>query len=102
MAYIPPLTVIGDRVFVGPGAIFTNDPFPKSPRMAGVVVEDDAIICAGAYIKAGVTIGARSVVGMGVVVVNDIKPDTLVYGNPARAGYPMERYLEKRRDWNSP
>jgi NDP-sugar pyrophosphorylase family protein len=47
-AYIPPLTVIGDGVFVGPGAIFTNDPFPMSPKMVGVTVEDGAIICAGA------------------------------------------------------
>jgi UDP-3-O-[3-hydroxymyristoyl] glucosamine N-acyltransferase len=24
--YIPPLTVIGNNVFIGPGATFTNDP----------------------------------------------------------------------------
>ena len=101
MAYIPPLTVIGDRVFIGPGVIFTNDPFPMSDRMVGVTVEDDAIVCAGAMLKAGITVGNRSVIGMGAVVVKDVPPDTLVYGNPARAGYPMERYLEKRKEWNS-
>ena len=102
MAYIPPLTVIRDRVFIGPGVIFTNDPFPMSDKMVGVTVEDDAIVCAGAMLKAGITIGTRSVIGMGAVVVKDVPPDTLVYGNPARAGYPMERYLEKRREWNNP
>src|SRR6185503_2669866 len=41
--YIPPLTVIGSNVFIGPGAAFTNDPYPMSPKMVGVTVEDGAI-----------------------------------------------------------
>ena len=65
MVYIPPLTRIGDRVFIGPGVIFTNDPYPMSNKMIGVTVEDDAIICAGAIIRPGIRIGSGSVVGMG-------------------------------------
>ena len=42
--YIPPLTVIGKNVFIGPAAAFTNDPYPTSPRMAGVILEDGTII----------------------------------------------------------
>lgn len=102
MVYIPPLTVIGDRVFIGPGVIFTNDPYPMSDRMVGVTVEDDAIVCAGSMLKAGITIGTRSVIGMGAVVVKNVPPDTLVYGNPAKAGYPMDTYLKKREKWNNP
>ena len=100
MAYIPPLTVIGDGVFLGPGVVFTNDPYPMSDRMVGVTVEDEAIVCAGAMLKAGITVGARAVVGMGAVVTKDVPPDTLVYGNPAEGGYPMEKYIQKRREWN--
>lgn len=100
MAYIPPLTVIGDGVFLGPGVIFTNDPYPMSDRMVGVTVKDDAIVCAGAMLKAGITVGERAVIGMGAVVTKDVPPDTLVYGSPARQGYPMEQYLEKRKEWN--
>ena len=100
MAYIPPLTIIGNKVFIGPGVIFTNDPFPMSDNMIGVTVENDAIVCAGAMLKAGITVGARSVIGMGAVVVKDVPSDTLVYGNPAREGYPMPQYLEKKKKWD--
>ena len=99
MAYIPPFTFIGDGCFIGPGVIFTNDPYPMSPKMVGVTIEDEAVICAGAILKAGITVGARSVVGMGAVVTKDVPPETVVYGNPARFGYSLEKYLEKKRKW---
>jgi UDP-3-O-[3-hydroxymyristoyl] glucosamine N-acyltransferase len=51
--YIPPLTTIGKNVFIGPCAAFTNDPYPMSPKMTGVVVEDGAIIGGRAVFKAG-------------------------------------------------
>src|ERR671934_1236544 len=61
--YIPPLTIIGKNVFIGPGATFTNDPYPMSPKMIGVTVEDGAIIASRAVVKPGVIIGKNSVVG---------------------------------------
>jgi maltose O-acetyltransferase len=69
--------------------------------MVGVTVEDDATICAGAVLRPGVTVGTRSVVGMGAVVTQDVLPDTVVYGNPAQARYDKEDYLRKKRDWES-
>ena len=38
--YIPPLSRIGKNVFIGPAAVLTNDPYPPSKRLIGVVVED--------------------------------------------------------------
>jgi acetyltransferase-like isoleucine patch superfamily enzyme len=99
MAYIPPLTRIGDRVFIGPGVIFTNDPYPMSDKMIGVTVEDDAIVCAGAVIRPGITIGARSVIGMGAIVTRNVLPDTVVYGDPAQEKYTREVYLKKKAEW---
>lgn len=99
MAYIPPLTVIEDDVFVGPGVIFTNDPYPMSPKMVGVHVERGAVVCAGAVLKAGVRVGAKSVVGMGAVVTRDVPSETVVFGNPARVRYSLAEYLEKKEMW---
>ena len=101
MAYIPPLTRIGDRVFIGLGVIFTNDPYPMSDKMVGVTVEDDAVICAGAVLRPGITVGARSVIGMGAIVTKDVQPDTVVYGSPAAEKYDREVYLRKKLEWES-
>ena len=67
-----------------------------SDRMVGVMVKDNAIVCSGAMLKAGITVGERSVIGMGAVLTKDIPPDTLVYGSPAKVGYPMERAHDHR------
>jgi UDP-2-acetamido-3-amino-2,3-dideoxy-glucuronate N-acetyltransferase len=98
--YIPPLTVIGRDVFIGPGATFTNDPYPMSPKMSGVVVEDGAIIGSRAVVKAGIRIGRNSVVAMGAVVTKDVPQDTVVMGFPAKAKYSRLEYNKKKSDWN--
>jgi len=100
MVYIPPLTEVEDNVFIGPGAILTNDRFPKGggnvqTRLMGVKVKRDATICAGAMIRAGVTIGENSVVGMGALVIRDVPPNTVVSGNPARSIMSKEEYCAR-------
>jgi len=99
LVYIPPLSIIGERVFIGPRVTLTNDPYPMSERLAGVVVEDDAVLCAGAIVKAGVRIGKNSVVGMGAVVTKDVPPDVVVYGVPAKQIYSRRVYDEKKLKW---
>lgn len=101
MAYIPPLTVIEDDVFIGPGVVFTNDPYPMSPKMVGVHVESGAVICAGAMLKAGVRVGSKAVVGMGAVVTRNVPPETVVFGNPARVRYSLTEYLDKKKKWEA-
>ena len=101
MAYIPPLTVIEDDVFLGPGVVFTNGPYPMSPKMVGVHVESGAVICAGAMLKAGVRVGTKAVVGMDAVVTKDVPPETVVFGNPARVRYSLSEYLDKKNEWEA-
>ena len=89
---------VEDEVFLGPGMIFTNDRYPRSPRMAAVssyyqqrdnwlkptLVRQGASIGAGAIILAGTTIGRCATVGAGAVVTHDVPDHHLVIGNPAR------------------
>ena len=83
---------LGHRVFVGPNATFTNDPFPRSKRyrdsFSKTIVEDDASVGANATILPGVRIGYQAMIGAGAVVVNDVPARSIVVGNPGRVvGY---------------
>lgn len=79
---------VGNDVFIGPNATFTNDHFPRSKiyseSFAQTVIEDGASIGAGAVILPGVRIGMCAMVGAGSVVTRDVAPGSLVLGNPAR------------------
>lgn len=79
---------LGNYVFVGPNATFCNDPFPRSLRppaaFSKTIVEEGASIGANATILPGVTIGSGAMVGAGAVVTTDVRPMTVVAGNPAR------------------
>lgn len=99
--YIPPLSRIGKNVFVGPGAVLTNDPYPPSRRMIGVTIQDNAVIGARAVIRAGVTVGKGSVVAMGAVVTKDVPPGKVVMGVPARVVYTRKEFDAKMRKWES-
>ena len=97
--YIPPLTVIGKNVFIGPAAAFTNDPYPMSPKMIGVTVEDGVIIGARSVFKPGVRIGKNSVVAMASVVTKDVPPESVVMGHPSKVVYSREEYDRKKKQW---
>ena len=79
---------LGDDVFVGPNATFSNDSFPRSrhrpDRFLETFIEEGASIGANATVLPGVTVGSLSMVGAGSVVTRDVPPRSLVVGNPAR------------------
>jgi len=88
-------------VFIGPSATLTNDPYPPSEKLTGVIIEDNVIIGSRAVINAGVTIGKNSVVAMGAVVTKDVPPNTVVVGVPAKRRYSREEYDKKQSEWKN-
>ena len=100
-AYLPHLTVVEDDVFIAPNVCFTNDPYPQSRRLVGILVEENSIICANATIMAGVKIGKNAVVGAGAVVTKDVPADSVVLGNPARFHMTRREFDEKKTAWET-
>ena len=79
---------LADEVFVGPSAVFTNDPRPRAGSVAWQVratrVRRGASIGANATVLCGVEIGEYAMIGAGAVVTASVRPHQLVVGNPAR------------------
>ncbi|MCO6451739.1 MAG: N-acetyltransferase [Caldilineales bacterium] len=85
--YIPTHTSIGDYVFIGPGAVLTNDKYPLRQRdayqPAGPQLANHVTIGANATLLPGVTIGEGAVVAAGAVVTKDVPAWSLAVGSPA-------------------
>jgi sugar O-acyltransferase (sialic acid O-acetyltransferase NeuD family) len=84
--------VLGDRVFALAGAIINHDDVLEdgvtvcsNASLAGAVhVEASCYLGQACTIRQGLRIGAGSVIGMGAVVVKDVRPGSVMVGNPAR------------------
>ena len=101
MVYLPHKSKIGKSVFMGPGVCVTNDRYPPSRRLAGVVIEDEAVIGAYSVIMAGIRIGRRAVVAAGSIVTRDVAPGDFVLGSPARRVGSRDDYDAKRRAYEA-
>ncbi len=103
---------VGNRVFIGPHACFTNDPYPRavSPdwKVVPTKVEDGASIGANATILCGITIGRNAMVAAGAVVTKDVPAHALVAGVPAKVvgwvcecGRPLDARMRCAHDGKS-
>lgn len=88
---------IGENVFIGPSAVFTNVKNPRAGvnrrgEYATTTVATGATIGANATIVCGVRLGQYCFVGAGAVVTGNVPPYALVVGTPARQmGWMSER-----------
>lgn len=94
------LISIGDKVGFGENcAILAHDAMPdeyiNATRIGKVVIHESCHFGMGTIILPGVEIGPRSVVGSGSVVINDIPPNTLAAGNPAKVICTLDEFLDK-------
>ncbi|MFH2140905.1 MAG: acyltransferase [Bacteroidota bacterium] len=78
-----------DDVFLGPSMVFTNVINPRSAiirkdQYMKTIVGKGASIGANATIVCGNNIGNYAFIGAGAVVVKEVKPYSLVVGNPSK------------------
>lgn len=83
---------VGDDVFIGPNASFTNDLFHRSrqkpEKFLTTTINAGASIGAGAVILPGLEIGRNALVAAGAVITRSVPPNAVVEGNPAKiVGY---------------
>jgi acetyltransferase-like isoleucine patch superfamily enzyme len=100
---------VGNRVFIGPHACFTNDTYPRAVnpdwQVVPTTVEDGASIGANATILCGLTIGRNAMVAAGAVVTKNVPPHALVAGVPAEVigwvcecGRPLDQAMRCSHD----
>jgi UDP-2-acetamido-3-amino-2,3-dideoxy-glucuronate N-acetyltransferase len=81
--------VIEDDVFIGPSVVFTNVINPRSfidrkNEFKKTMLRKGASIGANATILCGAEIGSYAMIAAGAMVIDNVKPYSMVAGNPAR------------------
>lgn len=96
---------IGNRVLIGPRVTLTTAAHPIDPNLRAttkleygspITIEDNVWIGASVTIGPGVTIGENSIVGAGAVVMQDVPPNSIAVGVPAKVKRRLDSFDEAR------
>lgn len=72
-----------------------SDSSPYGNRFGRIHIQDNCFIGMNSIILLNVNIGPNSIVGAGSVVVQDVPPNTVAAGVPARVICSLDEYIEK-------
>lgn len=97
------LITIGNNVTIAPQAyLLVHDASTKRylgyTKIGRIDIKDNVFIGARALIMPGVTVGENSIVAAGSIVTKNVKPNTVVAGNPAKEIISMEEYISNNRN----
>jgi UDP-2-acetamido-3-amino-2,3-dideoxy-glucuronate N-acetyltransferase len=101
--YLTAFSVVEDDVFIGPGALTTNDDsmarHHQQAPLRGPILRRACRIGAGALLRPGVVVGEEAVVAAGALVTRDVPARAVVMGVPARVVREVgaEELLERWR-----
>jgi acetyltransferase-like isoleucine patch superfamily enzyme len=100
----PYLIDIGDDVSIAAGVVLIThdgasvifrDELPYLRYFGKIIIENNCFIGANTIITAGVRIGHHSIIGPNATVIADVKPGSIMVGNPAIRVSTVEKYKEK-------
>jgi UDP-2-acetamido-3-amino-2,3-dideoxy-glucuronate N-acetyltransferase len=89
-------STVEDGVFIGPGAILTNDRQPRATTRSGhlasdsdwtvdpIVLAEGCSLGAGVIVVAGCRVGRAAMIGAGSIVTRDVPDHALIVGSPGR------------------
>ncbi|HLA56865.1 MAG TPA: acyltransferase [Flavobacterium sp.] len=97
---IPQMVEIGDDFISAPGSlILAHDAslynHVRKHRIEKTIIGNKVFLGAYAVVLPGVKIGDGAIVGAGAIVTKEVRPYTVVAGNPARYICDVKDYIEK-------
>jgi 2,3,4,5-tetrahydropyridine-2,6-dicarboxylate N-acetyltransferase len=84
--------IVGSNCHIGAGTVLAGVIEP--PSADPVIIENDVMIGANVVILEGVKVGKGSVIAAGSVVINDVEPDMVMAGIPAK---PLKKVDDKTK-----
>jgi 2,3,4,5-tetrahydropyridine-2,6-dicarboxylate N-acetyltransferase len=75
--------VVGSNCHIGAGTVLAGVIEPPSAKP--VIIEDDVMTGANVVVLEGIKVGKGAVIAAGSVVINDVNPNTVMAGVPAKS-----------------
>lgn len=91
-------TKINNYVWLFPHVVVTNDKYPPMDNLTPCVIDEYAIVAAGAILLPGVKIGKNSLVAAGSIVSKDVEDYHFVKGTPSKDCGRVENIKDNGKD----